>query len=183
MGLFSPFRGSDGGEQALSPGTPGEASGSAFILCVFRLWAWIGCLGQNAKRLYATLYNTQGATAWKGKVSANFTLFCDCPERWGLAASGAREEPPLPSSPFQLALVLLALLCISWGSRCCCLLLPGDNSALSIWRWQHEQMQKTLSPPFPVPAPAFQHLVVPSSQRPPAFSLLRCHEACSSLAQ
>lgn len=41
------------------PWTPGEAGGSAFILCVFRLQAWLGCLGQNAKTLYASLPNTQ----------------------------------------------------------------------------------------------------------------------------
>lgn len=167
----------------MSPGTPGEASGSAFTPCVSRLQAWIRCLGQNAKTLYASLYDTQGASAWKGKVSANFTLFAACLERWGLAASGAREEPPAPSSSFRLALVLLALACISWGGGCCCLLPPGDSTAVSIWRWQHEQRQKTLSPPFPVPASAFQHLVVLSSLRPPALSLLRCHETCSSPAR
>lgn len=37
--LLSPLLGSDNGRQDLSPGPPGEAGVSAFLLCTFRLWA------------------------------------------------------------------------------------------------------------------------------------------------
>ncbi|XP_049653417.1 adenylate cyclase type 10-like [Accipiter gentilis] len=36
--------------------------------------AWIRCLGQNAKTLYASLYDTQGASAWKGKLDDRVPL-------------------------------------------------------------------------------------------------------------
>lgn len=90
-------------------------------------------------------------------MSASFPLFWDCPARWGPAARVAREEPPPPSSPFQFALVPLALLCISGGSGCCCLLLlfPGDSSAPSIWRWQPEQTRTTPSPRLSSASPCF----------------------------
>lgn len=148
--------GRDGGGQPLSPGAPGEAGGSASLLCVLRLRAWSGCLGRSTQRLCVSSQNTQRA-AWKGKVSASFPLFWDCPARWGAAACGAREEPPPPSSPFQFALVPLALLCISGGSGCCCLLLlvPGDSSAPSIWRRQPEQTQTTPSPRLSSASPCF----------------------------
>lgn len=75
--------------------------------------------------------------------------------------------------------MLLAPLCISWGSCCCCChLLPGDSTAL-----KHLQVatHPGVSPLLPGLAPAFQQLVVPSSQQPCVFPLHRCSQACSFL--